>query len=253
MKRLTKFLAVAVGAVIFINSTTLIFAATLSLDPATGTFNKGCPVSIKVNTDSAGGQVDGIDVVIKYPTGTFKTSPSQIATNTSLFPEFPGTSVNELTGEINISGQASQTTPFTSSGTVATINFTIASDAPSGSANLKIDFDPNDKAKTTDSNVIEHNTLADLLSQVTDGSYTIGTGSCGSSASPSPSSSPATQVIYQPAQGGGLASPAPSVDPGLYKKLPTELPQGGVSLPTIVFASLGSLLVIAGIFGVAIL
>lgn len=251
IKKVIRLFVVIISSFVFICFSTDVLAATLSVDPSSGTFNKGCPASIKVNLDTNGAQVDGVDVVLKYTQAQLSVTPGQISTNAAMFPDFPGTSVNTSAGEINISGEASATAPFSGKGTMATINFTVPQDAPAGSTSLNFSFDP---TKTTESNVIEHTTLAQLLTSVTNGSYTIGSGACGSTSTSTTSTSttPST-IVYQLPQ-GGLGTPSAQ----LGQKTPvggqkTTLVNTALTTPTTVFATLGTLLVIAGILGVIIL
>jgi len=78
---------------------------------------------------------------------------------------------------------------------MATVTFTVSSTATLGPAKISFDFDPNDKTKTTDSNVVEHGTVVDLLTSAPDGNYTIADGSCSGSTSPAPSGSDTTFVV----------------------------------------------------------
>ena len=49
-------------------------AATLSLTPATGTFNRSCNFSIAVDVDTTGTQTDGTDAIVLYDPRTMTTS-----------------------------------------------------------------------------------------------------------------------------------------------------------------------------------
>ncbi len=86
-------------------------AATLSFDPPSGTINKGCPVSIKVNLDTQGVQTDGTDVIVIYAPAQLYTSTSQI-TNGTIYPSYPGNSVDSSGGKVSISGISDVSTPY---------------------------------------------------------------------------------------------------------------------------------------------
>ena len=151
-------------------------AATLVLSPATGTFNRGCNFTLVINLDTAGAQTDGTDSILNFdPT---RLTASNITEGT-IYSDYPGTNIDS-TGKITISGLASVAQPFTGSGVLATISFLVPANAPTGAAQVTFDFDPANPGKTTDSNVVERNTVKDVLSSVTNGSYTIGTRSCSS-------------------------------------------------------------------------
>lgn len=160
--------------------------ATLSLDPSSGTFNRGCTFSVKVNLDTGATETDGTDAILKYDGSRFI---GQNITNGSIYPDFPGNNVDNSTGQVTISGLASVSSPFKGTGTLATVNFAVAENAPSGATQITFDFDPQNKAKTTDSNVVQRGTVVDVLSSVVNGNYVIGTGSC-SGGSQQPAATP---------------------------------------------------------------
>ncbi len=229
-----KKLLLVINLLIFLAFPQVVLAASLTFDPPTGTFNRGCPVSLKIDLDTQGAQTDGTDAIFTYPAAMFTTSVSQILPNTSVYPDFPGNSVDTSVGKVTISGLASASSPFVGKGTLATINFTVSNEATLGPAIFKFDFDPNDKLKTTDSNVVEHSTVVDLLSLAADATYTIGSGPCpvgGKGLVGTPSGS-----LY--------SSPSPIV----YK----TLPEGADISPTLILGGLGTFLVLVGLIGVVI-
>ncbi len=212
--------------------------ATLSLEPSTGTFNRGCNFSLNVVLDTGGTQTDGTDAILIYDPSRFNATS---ITNGTVYPDYPGNNIDVQNGRITISGLASVNTPFSSKGTLATVNFTVQSNAPAGVAQVKFDFLPTDKAKTTDSNVVERGTLVDTLNSVVDGNYTIGTGACGQTAAP-----PTTRP------GGGPIISTPSSTMPLPTKTP-YLPPAGSEQLTFTLAIFGGALTILGILGLALL
>ncbi len=217
-------------SIFFFLFSTPVNAATLSLSPSSGTFNRGCSGSLNVDLDTAGAQTDGSDALIKYdPTRINATS----ITSGTIYPDYPGNNIDSQTGKITISGLASVTAAFSGKGTLATINFAVPENAPTGATSVKFEFDPNDKAKTTDSNVVERGTIVDVLNSVVDGNYIIGTGACGK--------------ISQGSIGttGSVSTPSAFVKP--------TLPPAGTEQFTFTIAILGSLLTILGILGLALL
>jgi len=149
--------------------------ATLSLSPATGTFNQGCNFTLAINVDTGGAQTDGTDAILIYDQTRFVAKAIRSGT---IYSDYPGNAIDATTGKVTVSGLSSVASAFSGAGTLAYVDFTVAEAAPAGASQIKFDFDPTDKAKTTDSNVVERNTVVDILSSVTDGSYTVGTGSC---------------------------------------------------------------------------
>lgn len=207
-------------------------AATLSLNPSSGTFNQGCSFSLNVDLDTGGAQTDGTDAIIFYDTTRFN---ALTVTKGPIYPDYPGNNIDSAEGKITISGLASVTTPFTGKGTLATINFTVQPTAPAGATQMTFDFDPSNKGKTTDSNVVQRGTVVDILNSVVDGNYVIGTGSC---------------VAATPAPKGGPATPSATEAPVIIKK---ELPPAGSEQLTYTIAIVGSILTILGILGLALL
>ena len=239
------------------------FAATLSFDPASGVLNKGCEISIKINLDTQSVQTDGTDVIVLYTPAQLSTTTSQI-TNGTIYPEYPGNSVDSAGGKISISGISSVSSPFSGSGTFATIKFNVASSLKEGDKlNLNFDFDPNNKTKTTDTNVVERGTIADVLSAVTNGSYTIGAGSCASGITARPS--PGTGAGTGSSGAGGQGQLLPGTDPTssqsaqyqVYKPNLNDVTGNGKTAGlldnTMVIGVVGLVLVILGVAGLAIL
>lgn len=223
--------------------------ASLSLTSSSGTFNRSCSYNLDVMVDTGGAETDGTDAILIYDATRFTITSSDITPGT-IYPEYPGLSVEG--GKISISGFSSASQSFKGSGKLATLKLTIPQTAPTGATQIKFDFDANDKTKTSDSNVVERGTIADVLNSVTNGSYTIGTGTTctgGAQASPSPG-------VGAPGVSTGSGSPLPTKAPAIQ---PIPTPQGG-TLPvtgnvqtTWIMAITGSLLVILGIIGLALL
>lgn len=218
------------------------FAATLSLNPATGTFNKGCSYSVQILLDANDVESDGTDAIVTYDPANFTVTG---ITSGSIYPDYPGNDYS-TPGRVTVSGLASVSTPFKGAGTLATINFTIPQTAPGGTATMKFDFA---KDRTTDSNVVERGTIADKLNSVTDGSYTIGTGACtgavATSAPKPPSGSGSATITPR-----GAASITPTVS-----VIPTKTPvlvDTGLEGPTLILSVVGGVLIVAGIIGLAI-
>lgn len=220
-------------------------AAVLSLDPSAGTFNKGCSFSLNVNLDTGGAQTDGTDAIIFYDASRLTATS---ITNGTIYPDYPGNNIDAANGKITISGLASVNSPFSSKGILATINFTVNNNASAGSTQITFDFDPNNKAKTTDSNVVQTGTVVDVLNSVVNGNYVIGTGTCG--AQPSPSVGPRTIVPITPLPAGG--TPSATIQP---KPLPpTEtLPPAGSSELTFTMIIVAGVLTVFGVLGLVLL
>ncbi len=153
------------------------FAATFSLSPSEETFKKGCNYQVNINLDTQGVNTDGADALLLYDPNIFSITNSSI-TNGSIYPEYPGNSVNQINGQISISGISSVSQPFNGQGLFATINLLVKDNASTGNTALNFDFDPANPTKTSDSNIVERGTVVDVLNSVTDGNYIIGDESC---------------------------------------------------------------------------
>lgn len=227
-----------VSSALAIFSPAPIFAATLSLNPSTGIFNRGCNVSLAVELDTQGTQTDGTDAILHYDSA--EVTPLTII-NGTIYPDYPGNFIDVQGQKINISGLASVTEAFSGKGTLATINFTVPQSAALRATQITFDFDPNDKTKTTDSNVVERGTVADVLNAVVNGNYTIGSGSTcpiGGQGQAGPTATPSASPI--------VATASPSASPKV-------LPNSGFTGPTMILAIAGGILTVLGILGLALL
>lgn len=208
--------------------------ATLSLSPPSGTFNKGCPFSLQIILNTGSSQTDGTDAILNYDSSRFSATS---ITSGSIYPDYPGNSIDDTNGKITVSGLASVTSPFSGQGVLATVNLKVLDNAPAGVSQIKFDFDSNDKAKTTDSNVVERGTVTEVLNSVVNGSYTVGSGSC--------------VVAGAPGPGGAVSTPSGQISPVPVQQ-PT-LPPAGTETLTYALAITGSVLVVLGILGLALL
>jgi hypothetical protein len=249
-------------------------ASTLSLSPSTGTINQGCTLTVQILLDTQNKQTDGTDAIILYDPSVFSASSTSITNNTAVYPDFPGNVVDNQQGKITISGLASVSQPFNGQGNLATIQFQVLSSAPAGPATINFDFDPSDKAKTTDSNVVERTTVVDTLNSVTNGNFTVGSGSgctvTNSNPTPTPVGginnpqgggvpagssligyTPDGKPIYKTPQGGTIIASGSGIISGGNNG--GTLPNGGFTTSTMMFAIAGAVLTVAGIIGLTLL
>ncbi len=248
MKRILPFIFTFYFLLVTLPSAAFAESATLSLDPSSGTFNSGCTFSLNVNLDTGGVQTDGADAILVYDTAKFTATS---ITKGTIYPDYPGNNIDAASGKITISGLASVSTPFSGKGILATINFTVVTEAPAGVTQMTFDFDPNDKAKTTDSNVVERGTVTDILNSVVNGSYTIGTGTCGQNNTVVSTSRPSTS---RPVGAIDISTPSATLAP-TYIPVPVRktLPEGGTQEVTFAIAIVGGILTVLGILGLALL
>jgi hypothetical protein len=232
----------------FSNAAMAFAAPNLSISPATGTFNRGCSFSLNVDFNTAGQNTAGIDAILGYDASIFTATSIQ---NGTVYTNYPGNVIDTQNGKISIAGTISVDQSVSNAGgvngqgTLATVNFTVKNDAPLRTTQINFDFDPNDKAKTTDSNIAEKSsTNNDILDSVTNGNYTIGSGSC-SGATPTPTP--------RPRVGGPTGSSTDSAVLATATPRPRILTQTGDPRTTFVLTVVGSAIVIAGILGLALL
>ncbi len=243
MSKLLSFVSAFLLFTFYFTNLVLAQQATLSLSPSSGTFTKGCQFTVDIKLNTGGGQTDGTDAILLYDNARLSTNNSAIASG-NIYPDYPGNNVDEAAGRITVSGLSSVTSAFTGSGTLATVTFTVKSDATDGVGKVRFDFDANDKAKTTDSNVVERGTVSDILSSVVDGTYTVGSGTgCGGA------------VVTKSGTGGVVATPSGGLinktDLGSGKKV--FLPNSGTQELTYTVVIVGATLTILGILGLVLL
>ncbi|MBI2022011.1 hypothetical protein HYS93_04015 [Candidatus Daviesbacteria bacterium] len=239
---IVKFSLTVLAIVSSLLSPAVIFAATLSLSPATGTINRGCNFTLSIVLDTQGSNTDGTDAIIKYDPQ--KVNPTKI-NNGTIYQDYPGSFIDAQASKINVSGLATVASPFNGKGVLATVDFSVPQTAPTGLTQLTFDFDPNDKAKTTDSNVVERGTVSDVLSDVTNGSYTVGTGACSTGLS---LVTGGTGGTFGSLSGQGATDSGKTIDDLTGGGKPS-----GAIETTIILTFLGVILTILGILGLALL
>ena len=236
MKFLINIIFIIIITIMTVIFPSVALAATLSLSPSTGTFNKGCQFSVNIDLDATGADSNGTDAILNYDPS--RLSATQVL-NGTIYSEYPGSNIDSRNGKITVTGLTSASSSFSGNGTLATVNFTVLDSAQVGATQLTFDFDPQDRSKTTDSNVIQKGTIADVLTGVTNGSYTIGSGSCTSQGTTG------TKIIYI-----GTPSGQPQTGTTTTKG---GLPNAGTTEFTAMIVIIGGILTILGMLGLAIL
>lgn len=242
MKFLSPILLLIILLTLVLAFPSYALAATLSLSPSSGTFNKGCQVSLDINLDTTGADTDGTDAILIYDNTRLTATSIDTELDQKIYSDYPGSNIDDVTGKVTVSGLASVSTPFNGKGTLAKINFTVKEAAPIGITQVKFDFSPG--GKTTDSNVVQRGTVADVLNSVTNGSYTIGTGVC---AAP-----PAVTIVTPPR--GTVFVTTPSGQIKTLDQMVDKKGEGpGTPELTFTLVIVGSVLTILGILGLALL
>ncbi len=241
---LSALLLVVIGSF----SVSMVYASTLSLSPSSGTFNKSCSFNLDILLDTQGVGTDGTDAYLNFDSSKFTMNTIDAANKT--YPEYPGSGIDpQNANRILISGLAAQGKPFSGSGKLVTINFTVKDSAQVGATQMTFDFDINNKNSTIDSNVVQTGSSQETLSSVTNGNYVVGSGACGTSGS-SPIPPPSGGI------GGPVGTSTPSatmIPPKLPPPVVGKLPDGGTQEMTVTVAIVGTILTILGVLGLTLL
>src|SRR2546428_361870 len=113
--RIKRLLSLVVTLIVFLTTPSAVLAATLSLSPATGTFNTGCSYSLDIKLDTGGVSTDGTDAIIFYDAS--KMTINSIATG-KIYSDYPISGASN--GKISVSGiTSSPSQSFSGTGTLA--------------------------------------------------------------------------------------------------------------------------------------
>ena len=94
-------------------STIYAASATLSIQPASGTFNIGCPFTLDVFLDTGGARTDGTDAILFYDQSRFTAQKIRPGT---IYADYPGTVIDATKGRVAISGISSLSSAFAGQG-----------------------------------------------------------------------------------------------------------------------------------------
>lgn len=181
-----KVLIIETLTLIFlIGSPKTAYAAALQLIPPGGTHAVNDTFDVKINLSlESGEKTDGVDAKLSFDKSKLEV---ESITTGSLFATHPVKTYDNNNGIIKVSGLAQIDSPITASGVLATIKFKAIG---VGTTTVVFDFT---SGKTTDSNVAENETGADILQSVVNASHTI-IGSSDSSSGGSSSTATTTEV-----------------------------------------------------------
>lgn len=196
--------------------------ATLSLSPLSGTLSTGSNVSISIILNTGGAKTAGTDAAIHFSADKLRLLD---IVNGTIYSQYVGKQIDNTGGTAQISGLASPdgSNLFSGTGTLATLNFQVLKE---GTATVSIDFTAGSK---NDSNVADFATKADILSSVTNGSYTIAAGSGGTTTTTTTTTTNTTENANT-------------------QTTTSELPDASTSYPVFILGIMGISLFIAGSF-----
>lgn len=140
-------------------------AANLALSPAMGDFVLSPTVTYPVGivVDSGGKIADGVDVIINYDPKKVMVVNSQVSM-ASMFQQYPQNKVDNVKGEIRVSGLTFDPKPV-----VGIMGTFLIKPLAKGDVTLTIQFMP---GTTTQSTIAEHGSALNVLGSVTNAKYT---------------------------------------------------------------------------------
>lgn len=156
-------------------------AGTFSLIPASGSLIRSCTASVAIQEAITSDESNGADIIVTYNPAEIDIvdalpaiSGIQILPGNA-YESYAGNSVNTTTGTIKLVGYSTSST-LSSTATFATILFQPKTSASSGSFNIT--FTGANPYNSLDSNIADAATSYDMLSGVSNATYTFTTGSC---------------------------------------------------------------------------
>jgi hypothetical protein len=242
-----KLASLLLSGLFFLASPVSAFAASYSLEPATGTYNKGCTITVKANLDSQGSTVAGGDLILQYDQSKFTALASDIVGGTLFDETGDGAKFADPNTSPSSIGFSQAKKDFSGKGVFATFKFKVNDVAAPGASTIKIQFDSNNRAETRDSNIAESSTFSDILSSTVDATYTIGSGAnCNAVASPTPTPKGTSRPVGGPIIGSSQSA-TPTATPI------TKLNETALTGPTLMLTIAGTILTIIGVAGLAML
>lgn len=187
MKRSILALYILLGIIGFIFIPGVNAAGTFSISPSSGNYLKSCNQSVDIVINVTSGNSNAADAIITYDITKIEiidALPSVPGTQIlpgNAFDSYAGNTVNTLTGEIKLVGYSSSGT-LQNSATFASILFKSKPLATNGAFNFT--FVGANPYNTLDSNIADSTTSFDMLTSVSNASYTFVNGSCATDVTP---------------------------------------------------------------------
>jgi len=220
---------------LFFAETRTVFSADaeLFLSPQTTTIEEGQTKEIKIKVDTNGSEVGAVDIYMTYDPALLAITVGTAAGETDFSDFYPESGkVDSTAGEIIFAAFTSADNPVTGENTVATLKATAKES--SSSTDLAFNFSSD---STTDCNVVERETVEDILASVTDGTYELTESETEITPTPTeepePTATPTDEL--QP-----TSTPAPT-------NPPSQTPETGIALPSLIFSMIGFFLFAGGI------
>lgn len=218
--------------------------ATLELSPSSGTIKNGETLNVDIMVNTGGADVGAVDAYLSFDADKFEVTLDDTDSAFDVVRVHPDAGP----GEMDVSTfLASGEDSVTGSALVAILE--VKAKADSGTGSVTLNFTP---GATGDCNVIEQDTLDDILSSVTDGSYTL---AAGDEPTPTPTVSP-TPTPEGDGDSGDEGDSGDDGDEAEATPTPTtvsessetkEAPDTGISEFSTFFALLGASLLFSGL------
>lgn len=199
-------------------------AGTFALSPSSGNLIRGCTQSTSIMTSITSGQSNAADIIIYYDTTNIEILDAlpeipgiQILPGNA-YESYAGNSVNTTTGQIKLVGYSSGSS-LSGTATFATIRYRSKPLAAQGG--FAINFTGADPYNTLDSNIADAATSYDMLSNVSNATYSFITGTC------TTDTTPPNITFVSPTN---LQN---NVDPGTAVIIKLSDAQSGISLPSL--------------------
>lgn len=214
--------------------------AVLELSPSSGEIKEGETLDIDITVNTDGAEISAVDVVLTFEPTELEISVDDSQTLFSVLAPTTEDIVDNDAGEVRFSNYVSETEEtFSGAGTVLTIKATAKDSSGTATINFLAE-----EGNAQDSNVVDSETVADILSSVTDGSYTLASSTNSISGSPTPTATPTptpTAVSATPTPTATAVSELPETSED------TATPDTGISDFSTFFALVGASLLFSGL------
>lgn len=236
------------SALLFFLSRAQVFAAdaVLELSPSSGEIKEGETLDIDINVDTDGAEISAVDVVITFDSDKLALSVDDSETLFSVLAPDTEYIVDNDLGEARFSNYVGSTEE-TFSGVGKVITFKATAKTDSGTANINFVAEEGD---VQDSNVVDYETVSDILSSVVNGSYTLISSTGPTDESPTPTPTP------EPTESPDEEEPTPTPEPTITEEdsestsettEDTTTPDTGIIDFSTFFALVGATLLFSGL------
>jgi len=247
-------------------SSVLAANAVLKFSPSSGTITEGESLEVEVLVDTDGAEVGAVDVLASFDSSKLEVSASDSG---SVF-DIVSISGDLGSGDLDVSAFMASGDSSVSGSDQRVVVLTVTARDSSGTVPIVFGFTP---GSTSDCNVIEKESIGDILASVGDGSYTLaGAGSEDPTSTPTATTAPDATATPTTASGststptpttasgsgatGSTSTPTPTTSSSSSTATPTtsggtgavaETPTTGDPITSVIIAFLGITLLFVGV------